>query len=469
MKAERLFKRILAFFLKVVVPGAVLVAAVFGARKLIETRPQAERAEHTAMAAPMVEVIEVEARAERIDVPAQGDVIPARSVVIVPQVTGRITEHNPNLVPGGLVQAGEDLVEIEQRQYRIALRQARAERERAEAALELEEGRQVVAEREWDMFSQEMPAAARSEGAALALREPQRNQAEAAVSVADAVVDNSALQLERTRIEAPFNAFVQEEHAEIGQVVGPQSQLATLVGTDTFWVQVNLPVEKLAQIYVPGVNGSEGSSARIWQRVGDKRLQREGRVIRLQGALDPVGRQARLLIEIDDPLRLLEPDDEGGDPTRLPLLLGAFVHVEIEGREVEEVVDLPRIALRDGDTVYLLTDDHTLEIRPVEIVWGRDESVLVRGLATGDRVITSNLPAPVEGMALRLPGEEGEEGTGSGVAPDLRAEPDTGGEVEETSTLPGADNEAPPGEGGAMTAPPRVEGEREASVAAASE
>jgi multidrug efflux pump subunit AcrA (membrane-fusion protein) len=283
------------------------------------------------------------------------------------------------------------------------------------------------------------------------------------------MVDNSALQLDRTRIEAPFNAFVQEEHAEMGQVVGPQSQLATLVGTDTFWVQVNLPIEKLAQIYVPGVNGSEGSTARVWQRVGDKRLEREGRVIRLQGSLDPVGRLARLLIEIDDPLRLQEPDDEGGDPTRLPLLLGAFVHVEIEGRAMEEVVDLPRVALRESDTVYLLTDDNTLEIRPVEVVWGRDESVLVRGLGTGDRVITSNLPAPVEGMPLRLPGMEGEEGTGSGVAPDLRAEPDTGGEVEETSAPSGPDHESPAGPGGAMPAPPSVEGEPEAPVATASE
>jgi hypothetical protein len=132
-------------------------------------------------------------------------------------------------------------------------------------------------------------------------------------------------------------------------------------------------------------------------------------VLRLLGDLDPVGRMARLLVEIRDPLGAAVPakaPKEGEPPPlALPLLLGAYVEVGIEAQQLTNVVEVPRLALRGDDSVYVVGKDDRLEVRGVEIAWRRADTVLIKsGIAAGDRVITSRLPNAVPGMQLRVSG-----------------------------------------------------------------
>jgi len=107
----------------------------------------------------------------------------------------------------------------------------------------------------------------------------------------------------------------------------------------------------------------------------------------------------------------------GEGESRLPLLVGAYVHVEIQGRSDQDLIEIPRIALREGQQVWVLDGDDHLEIRDVHIAWRREESVLLSdGLSTGDRLITSRLSPAVQGMELRAEGEESED------TPEQRAE-----------------------------------------------
>ena len=93
------------------------------------------------------------------------------------------------------------------------------------------------------------------------------------------------------------------------------------------------------------------------------------------------------------------------DP-RAPELTAGHVHVEFEGRTMTHVCEIPRKALRDNNTVWVMNGDRKLEIRTVELAWREKESVLVRaGLKAGETVVTSSLPTPVPGMKLRLKGD----------------------------------------------------------------
>ena len=97
------------------------------------------------------------------------------------------------------------------------------------------------------------------------------------------------------------------------------------------------------------------------------------------------------------------------------MLLGAYVHVEIGGSEVQDVIRLPRLALRGGDKVFVADSDDKLEIRPVEIVRrGVDEVFVKSGLGQGDRVIVSAMPAATPGMELRVRDEAGPEARAEG-------------------------------------------------------
>jgi multidrug efflux system membrane fusion protein len=127
-------------------------------------------------------------------------------------------------------------------------------------------------------------------------------------------------------------------------------------------------------------------------------IERKGRLLRLLRDLDPRGRMARLIVQIDDPMELAKEVDA----RRLPLLTGAFVSVKLQGTVLEDVVAVPREALRDGRYVWVLTEDKRLAIREVQVVWRERSRVLIsQGLTEGEHVILSPLGAPVAGMALR--------------------------------------------------------------------
>jgi multidrug efflux pump subunit AcrA (membrane-fusion protein) len=398
---------------------------IFGAVKLVgswmENKEEPRWSRHGGAQGLIVEVTPVELSSHRLDVSGHGTVIPAREIMLQPQVTGLITWYNEELVPGGLLREGDELIRVEGQDYRLRVSQARADLRRAEAGLETERGRASVAETEWEMFAEELPVD--EVGRSLALREPQTREASAAVDAAESRVRQARTDLRRVEIQAPFNAFVREEAVDIGQLISPASHLATLVGTDSFWVQVSLPYAHLSRIAIPGVNATVGSRAIIRQELGGETIEREGRVIRLQYALEPTGRMAHILVEIDDPLGLAARiDEEGriGPPIpngTPPLLLGSYVEADFEGNRSIEAIELPRAWLREGDQVYLLSDDGTLDIRHVTIAWRLPETVLVSaGLLPGDRVVRTRIPVPVQGMRLRTP-DDVTEGSGEGRGP----------------------------------------------------
>lgn len=368
----------------------LLIVLVLGAAGgfyayMTHTKPEAERVERVDEGI-LVETVTVARATHEVRIRAQGTVRPARQMVVVPEVGGRVRAHHPQLVAGGRVQANDVLLRIDARDYRLAVEASSADVNRAELELQMERNRQAVARQEWESFGD--PEATES-GRALAIRDPQLRTAQVGVVAATSAVERARLNLSRTTIRAPFNAMVTTESVEVGQVVGPQSQLATLVGTDEFWVQVSIPVASLPNIVI---SETEGSAAIIFQRVGDERVQRAGRVVRLLPDLDPSGAMARVIVSIPAPL-------EGGS---LPLLLGSFVDVEIDAPPLENVIEVPRAAVREGNVVYVMNEQSQLESRRVTVVWGLRDSVMVSdGLESGDRVIRSQVGTALPGMLLR--------------------------------------------------------------------
>ena len=416
--------------MRLLVPAIVLVAGVGCAQMLIATAPkppQKPRQER----AMLVETRTVAPSSYPVVVKAKGTVIPTVSLDLQSEISGRVIWKNPELTLGGRVKKGDVLVRIDARDIHLSIEQQRAAVERANAELALERGRKAVAEQEWQLF-----AGDKAQGEAdLALRGPQLRTAEVGLKGAKSGLDQAKLQLSRTVIRAPFDALVRSNSVEVGRLVSPNQAVATLVASSSFLVVVSLPVDDLAWLKVPGINSpligraeverarksddpmsafaELGALARITQRVGDKEIERGGLVVRLLSDLDSAGRMARLLVSISDPLGTQAAQE--GRPPGLPMLLGAYVHVEIGGSEVQDVIRLPRLALRGGDKVFVADSDDKLEIRPVEIVRrGVDEVFVKSGLGQGDRVIVSAMPAATPGMELRVRDEAGPEARAEG-------------------------------------------------------
>jgi len=375
---------------KVFLPLLVVFAGLVVAVVLVTFAPESE-AFVPERAIPSVRTEAVESDAVRAVVLASGVTSPAREVTVLPEVTGRVVSVSESLVPGGTVRAGDVLVRIEAREYELAVEQQRGQVRSAELELELEGARQETAREEWKILGDG------GEPSPLVLRESQRAAAEMNLLSGQSALARAELELDRTVIRAPFNASVVEESVDVGQVLGLQSTIGRLVGTDQLRVTLSVRVEDLALIQLPG--GPEGGSlVTIRQRLRTgEQVERTGRVVGLVDRLDPQTRRAEIIALIDDPL-----DTAGG----LPLLPGASVDGEIRGRIMDAVVRVPRGAVYDGNTVWVVSSDSTLEQRILEPVWADDASLYVRtGLTAGEALVTSPLSAPVAGTRVQVVGD----------------------------------------------------------------
>jgi RND family efflux transporter MFP subunit len=383
----------------------VILAVALGiARYFVATKPEARKRKPAEMVT-LVNVMTVTPTNDRVVVEAMGTVQPVEQITLQPEVSGRVTWKNEALIPGGRVDKGEVLVRIDAREYEYAVEQQRASVKNAAVQLEQERARKSVAEEEWSLLGDEVPSS--ETGRSLALREPQLKAAEASLTAAENALARSELNVERTVLRAPFNALVLDEFVDPGQLIGTQTTVARLAGTDAFWVQVSVPVAELGFIDVPSPDNGGGSPARVIHDTGaGQPVVRSGEVIRLLGDLEPQGRMARVLVEVPDPLH-----ENGTTPeAHLPLLLGAYVSVEITGRELEDVYIIPRTALREGETVWVMNDEDRLEIREVSVAWERGDIVEIEtGLEAGERVVTTRIPIPIPDMLLTLPGTTSED------------------------------------------------------------
>lgn len=378
--------------IRILIPLIILGTAIGAASYLKSSGPKTKKRPPTKLI-PVVQVNTLQPSSYPVIISAMGTVIPAREMVLKPRVSGEIVEVHPEFTEGGLLQKDMQVLQIDPEDYRLNRSQKQSAVTDAEYALKLELGHQSVAQREWELLNGTKPQ--QEEELELALRKPHLDKARADLAAAQADLKKAVLELERTRITAPFNAMVRSKSVDLGSQVTPQEPLAELVGTDAYWIRISVPVDRLAWIQIPTKAGDSGSQARIVYSQGH---ECHGTVIRLMGDLSEEGRMARILVEVKDPLGLTALNNN-----RPPLLIGEYVRVKIEGRQLDDVFQIPRSALRDNSRVWIVRKNHTLEIRPVNPIWRDADVVLIKnGLAPGEKLIVSDLPAPVAGVKLRI-------------------------------------------------------------------
>ena len=373
-------------------PLGVIALSLVAFFVLKATKPTPERSEKVSDGV-LVHIRPLTTASHDASVAAKGRVMAAQKVMLQAELGGRVTWQSGELVPGGRFKTGEKMLKIDARDYNITADARRADLRRARLELTVENRRSDVAKQEWDAFGDN---SSESEGSGLALRKPQLEAAKVQLKAAQGAVAKAELDLRRTHLRAPFNAMVIDENVDVGQLIGPQSMVATLVGTDAYWVKVPIPVRMMPKTRARA-GDTPGSKVQITQTIGDQKIERQGEVIRHLPDLDPGGSMARILVSIADPL---------GQEGELPLLLGSFVDVSIEAGQVEDTLQVPRFAVHDGNRVYIMNSDRRLEVRDVEIVWSTQDSVFVKsGVKAGEQIVISRINTPIPNMLLRMANE----------------------------------------------------------------
>ena len=380
--------------LRLLLPVVVVAIGAVIAVWLMQSGPKAKPRQKVRNSV-VVDVRPVEFAPQTTSISVMGTVIPKREVILKPQVSGEIISFSDKLVPGGHFSSGEQLLAIDPEDYRLAVKQLSSEVARVEADYKIELGQRRVAQKEYELLGETVSEEEKN----LMLREPQLESIRASLEEATARLEQARLNLQRTIINAPFNAVVISRDVNLGTNVSTGTTLASLVDSDAFWVEAPVPASKLKWIHIGDGDHNGGSLAHIYDTATwGSENSRSGRVVGMMANVEEQGRMAKLLIEVPDPLAL-ESRSNG-----LPrLLLGSYVRVEIEGKPLAQAAAIERDLVHDGNRVWIMDKQDNLDIRTVEISFRDLDQVLVTGgISPGELLVTSNLPSPVQGMSLRL-------------------------------------------------------------------
>jgi RND family efflux transporter MFP subunit len=380
-------KKIVGWTDRYVLPLLVLAGAFYGSRRLIASRPEAVR-EQARSRVVAVEVVYPLVTNHVVMVEALGKVVAAKHVDVRAQVGGRIIALHRDFEVGGRLRAGDVLVEMEREDYEAALAEAESAYAQAVLVEAMELQRQTIARQE---LQQDGTVLDEGPGRAIALREPQVEAARRSRAAAAAAVARARRNLDRTRIQVPFDAVVLRKTVDLGSVLAPQSSLAELASLDRLHVEAVLPPRALG--WLPGLAADGHFAGRPAVNVGVEQgtdtVWHAGYLSRLVGDLR--GNMARVMV-------VVEPRDPAN---AAPLLLGSFVQVRIAGNVITDVLAIPRRALREDGSVLLANEESGLVVLHPDVAWTTQDTAFLRsGLNPGDRVITTPLSAAVPGMPL---------------------------------------------------------------------
>jgi RND family efflux transporter MFP subunit len=381
--------------LRFLIPLGIIGAGVLVMVILVKSKKLPQRVEKNTPA-PLVEVQKLNVRDIQMVVRGFGTVSPKVQVEIVPQVAGKVVYFNPQFKVGGFVRAGEKLLQIDPRDYELALQQARAIVADATVKLDLEKAEAQVARKEWEQLNPDTEPTS-----PLVLREPQIRQAQALLESARAQLATAELSLERTRLSLPIDAVIVSEKVDLGQFVSVGQSIGVAYGVESVEIEVPLRDEELAWFDIPGnpvsFNGGRSADgntvARVETDFAGARHTWTGYVMRTTGQIDKTSRFVSVVVEVPKPF---EKSD-----SRPPLVPGMFVEVLIEGRVLKNAVPVPRDAVHSGNEVWVVRDDR-LHVVPLSIVrTDKDFAYAASGLDDGAQIVVSALDIVTDGMEVR--------------------------------------------------------------------
>ena len=375
-------------FKRRLIPLLVLLAGVLAGVLIIATGPQLEP-QSVPPQIPVVKTLAATPQTVRLSVAAHGTVVPKSESDLVAEVSGRVVHVSDALVSGGFFAKGDVLVEIERIDYEVADAQAKAQLAAARSDV-------IGARRAYARYDSLADARSGSQ----AEKDDALNRllvAQAALEEATARKTRAERDLDRTRLTAPYDGRVRTERVDAGQFVNRGEAIATLYSTD--YAEVRLPVldRDLAHLPLTLARPANGDQAPVAVVLKAEFAGREhtwrAEVVRTEGELDGQTRMVNVIAQVAAPY---DPPDGS------PLTVGMFVEAEILGRQVADVVVLPRTALQANDQVYLIGEDDRLEFRDVAILRSTSETVYIQGgIAEGELVSTSRLEAAVEGQLVQ--------------------------------------------------------------------
>ncbi len=370
--------------------GALIILMIISA---VAPKPAKKPIE---LKAPLVETMPLSKQAVTFHIESQGTVSPRTETTLISEVSGHVVKVSEKFNVGGFFKKGEQLLEIDDINYQVALVQAESALGTAQANLTEEQARVKQAKEEWLLSGKAL-----EDAPLVALRQPQLQKAQADLKAAQANLQQAQIKLARTKITAPYDAMLKAKYVDIGQFVSTGSQIAMTFAVD--YAEVRLPVKQRDILFLdlPKIDQSKafGSPVDLTVSVGSEQYHWSSKISRYEGVVDSQSRVHYVVAQVDNPYALLSTKQQQ------ELRIGTFVNASITGQTIDDVIAIPRSAISGANTIYLLDSEQKLHIQTFDVLRSDSEFLYTQDeLNPGYRLVTTKLETPIEGMTLRTSG-----------------------------------------------------------------
>ena len=368
-----------------IIPVFILGIFLFLAATLMATAPVLEPSSIEKIATT-VRVVKIQPKSVQLKVNSQGSVMPSTESQLIPEVSGKVSWMSPNLVAGGYFNDQEILIRVDDTDYKTKLDRAQANLTRAEAE---QQHNEFEYRRMQSLVKRNLVSRSQLENALRAFR-----VAEASLQDATANFNQAEQDLSRTQIKAPFAGLVRAENVDIGQFVSRGNPIATIYAGNQ--AEVRLPIEdrQLAFLNIPvSIRGEIPKEFQpevtLTAQYAGQTLAWKGTIVRSEAEIDVSSRMVQLVARVES----------SSNP--VPLSIGLFVSAEIEGLAANNIVVLPREALRNDNQVLIVDKENRLRFRKIDTLRLYQDDLLIKsGLEAGERVCVSPIQTVIEGMKV---------------------------------------------------------------------
>lgn len=355
-----------------------------------------------------------------------GEVIAATSLNVRSNVAGAIVDVSPNLRPGGRVEQGELLVQIDKFDYELAL--SNAQNDLADAKLSLTETQQqqdnlrlnvdfaqqqyevAVADLERAQALVESGSITNQEIGAretiVSQREQSLRQAESTLSLQDAMLQRRQAEIEQaqrtveqagrtlsaTAVYAPFDAIVVSANAVLGAGINGNEELATIYDANALEVRFALSERDYGLLVGDGMVGRDVNV--VWD-IDPTPLQLTGEISRIGAEIDPTLGGVELYATL-------------AGAAASNIRPGTFVSIELAGGTYPDTYRLPETAIYENDHFYVVEEGRMQRVDAS--IKARDGAnvIVAADLPESARIITSRLAQAGNGVKVTVEGEEPE-------------------------------------------------------------
>ncbi|MCD6544225.1 MAG: HlyD family efflux transporter periplasmic adaptor subunit [Flavobacteriaceae bacterium] len=189
-------------------------------------------------------------------------------------------------------------------------------------------------------------------------------------------VRNMEVRLSKYTIRAPYNGILTETFVNPGTLVRQGQKLGEFIDPRVYEMEIAISatyrdlLQKGKKVELHNLENTQS-----WT----------GKVIRVNGKIDQASQTIKVFIQINSQ----------------DLKEGMYLEADLLAKSEKDAYEITRKVLVNNNSVYIVNDT-VLKLVPVQPVYFKDQTVIIKGLADGSKTLSRIVPGAYDGMLVKI-------------------------------------------------------------------